>query len=81
MVPGASVQCPACPAAGSGTGFHAAGVDEAAAAARGEVAIGHHRAGGTDGSGRGLGGIIVNPTKSEPLAYSADDRIIVIAKD
>jgi len=53
----------------------------AAAAARGEVAIGHHRSGGSDGSGRGLGGIIVNPTKSEAITYGAEDRIIVIAKD
>ena len=51
------------------------------AAARGEVAIGHHRAGGSDESGRGLGGIVVNPTKSEAISYSAEDRIIVIAKD
>ena len=53
----------------------------AAAAARGEVAIGHHRAAGSDASGRGLGGIVVNPTKSERITYSTDDRIIVIAKD
>ncbi|MGE0180143.1 MAG: hypothetical protein AB7O91_10040 [Sphingomonas sp.] len=53
----------------------------AAAVARGEVAIGHRRAGGSDASGRGLGGIVVNPTKSEPIRYSADDRVIVIARD
>ncbi len=52
-----------------------------AAAARGEVAIGHHRAGGADDSGRGLGGVIVNPTKSEAITYSAEDRVIVIARD
>lgn len=53
----------------------------AAATARGEVAIGHHIAGTSDASGRGLGGIIVNPTKSEAITYGEADRIIVIAKD
>lgn len=63
---------------GTSSNFYAVA---AAASARGEVAIGHCRAGGTDESGRGLGGIIVNPTKSESLTYTAEDRIIVIAKD
>jgi hypothetical protein len=63
---------------GAATSFYAVA---SAAAARGEVAIGHHRAGGSDGSGRGLGGIIVNPTKSDAVTYSAEDRIIVIARD
>jgi hypothetical protein len=53
----------------------------AAACARGEVAIGHCRAGAADQGGRGLGGIVVNPTKSEGVTYSAEDRIIVIARD
>ena len=63
---------------GAPTSFYAV---TAAASARGEVAIGHHRTGNSDDSGRGLGGIVVNPTKSEAISYSAEDRIIVIAKD
>ena len=63
---------------GAPTSFYAVA---SAAAARGEVAIGHHRAGRTDESGRGLGGIVVNPTKSESVTYAAEDRIIVISRD
>lgn len=53
-----------------------------AAAARGEVAIGHHipsRAGAPDA--RRMGGIVINPPKAEPVAYTAQDRIIVLARD
>jgi ion channel POLLUX/CASTOR len=49
-----------------------------AASARGEVAIGHHRRCLDDH--HGMTGIIVNPSKSETLAYAAGDRIIVLAK-
>jgi voltage-gated potassium channel Kch len=49
------------------------------AAARGEVAIGHHRLGFGDPDS--IAGIIVNPTKSERLRYGAGDRIIVLATD
>ena len=63
---------------GTSSNFYAVA---AAACARGEVAIGHCRSGGADDSGRGLGGIIVNPTKSQSLTYAAEDRIIVIARD
>jgi voltage-gated potassium channel Kch len=44
-----------------------------AAACRGEVAIGHHLP--------ERGGIIVNPTKSECIAYTERDRIIVLARE
>ena len=53
----------------------------AAAAARGEVAIGHHRPALAARSERGLGGVVVNPAKSEAIAYDPADRIIVIARD
>jgi voltage-gated potassium channel Kch len=53
-----------------------------AACARGEVAIGHHipsQASADDA--RRMGGIVINPSKAEPLAYTAHDRIIVLARD
>ncbi len=48
---------------------------------RGEVALGYvrKRDGATDK--RNMGGVVVNPRKSEPLAYIAGDRIIVLARD
>ena len=49
------------------------------ALSRGEVAIGHHLQGAVDESGRGMGGIIINPTKSDTLRYGAGDRIVVLA--
>lgn len=51
----------------------------AVALSRGEVAIGHHLQGAVDASGRGMGGIIINPTKSETVRYSEGDRIVVLA--
>jgi voltage-gated potassium channel Kch len=48
---------------------------------RGEVAMGYVRK--RDGTGddkRNMGGVVVNPRKSEPLAYAAGDRIIVLAQ-
>jgi voltage-gated potassium channel Kch len=50
-----------------------------AAAARGEVAIGHHLA-AKDDSG-GTADIVVNPAKSERLAYTSGDRIFVLARE
>ncbi|RYD63831.1 MAG: hypothetical protein EOP58_10715 [Sphingomonadales bacterium] len=47
---------------------------------RGEVAIGHHKLGTVDDSGRNLGGIVVNPAKAEKVTYQAGDRIIVLTK-
>ncbi len=49
---------------------------------RGEVAIGHvrKRSDLTD-DGRNMGGVVVNPKKSEALTYEAGDKIIVLARD
>jgi voltage-gated potassium channel Kch len=49
---------------------------------RGEVAIGYVRkpaAGGSDP--RGMGGVVVNPKKSETLSYQLGDRLIVLARE
>jgi voltage-gated potassium channel Kch len=50
-----------------------------AALARGETAIGHHLVG--SGTSAGKSAIVVNPTKSDRIAYSERDRIIVLARD
>jgi hypothetical protein len=49
---------------------------------RGEVAIGYvrKRAAMADDP-RKMGGVVVNPKKSETLSYEAGDRIIVLARD
>jgi voltage-gated potassium channel Kch len=52
-----------------------------AARRRGEVAIGYRRAPKADAVKRGLGGVVVNPVKSELLTYEPTDRIIVLARD
>ena len=53
-----------------------------AARARGEVAIGHHRPGEVDANdSRRMGGIVINPPRAERIAYSANDRVIVLARD
>ncbi|MCV9960920.1 hypothetical protein OIU34_03320 [Pararhizobium sp. BT-229] len=52
-----------------------------AALRRGEVAIGYRRQRDDDADHRNLGGVTVNPTKSQKLLYSETDRIIVLAKD
>ncbi len=52
-----------------------------AALLRGEVAIGHHRIAEQDQSGRGMGGIVINPVKSAAVTYDANDRIIVLARN
>lgn len=51
-----------------------------AATRRHEVAIGHHRKGTTDLSGRGMGGIVINPDKTDAITYAPEDRIIVLAR-
>lgn len=49
---------------------------------RGEVAIGHVRKKSVDPDDpRKMGGVVVNPKKSEQLTYEAGDRIIVLARD
>ncbi len=52
-----------------------------AARQRGEVAIGYRSAGKQDATGRKLGGVVVNPAKSEARQYEPADRIIVLARD
>jgi voltage-gated potassium channel Kch len=49
---------------------------------RGEVAIGHVRKrAGMEMDARNMGGVVVNPRKSEQLTYEAGDRIIVLARE
>ncbi|MER9327368.1 hypothetical protein [Mesorhizobium sp. M0488] len=48
---------------------------------RGEIAIGYRRIRAAEADDRGLGGVTVNPLKSEALAYVPEDRIIVLARD
>jgi hypothetical protein len=48
---------------------------------RGEVAIGHVRKRSDSNDPRNMGGVIVNPKKSETLTYEQGDRIIVLARD
>jgi voltage-gated potassium channel Kch len=53
-----------------------------AARARGEVAIGHHRPGEVDANdARRMGGIVINPQRAERIAYTPNDRVIVLARD
>lgn len=52
-----------------------------AALRRGEVAIGYRRQREGDADPRRLGGVVVNPPKSEKLLYSEGDRVIVLAKE
>ena len=48
---------------------------------RGEVALGYRRRREGDKSLRGMGGVVVNPSKAEVLTYDASDRVIVLARD
>jgi voltage-gated potassium channel Kch len=53
-----------------------------AARRRGEVAIGHHvPANASPDDARRMGGIVINVSKAEPLTYTANDRIVVLARD
>ncbi len=62
-------------------------------AERGEVAFGYRTkvaspgngtgangTGGTSGNGPAPSGVVVNPAKSRPVTFAADDRIIVLAE-
>jgi hypothetical protein len=51
-----------------------------AARLSGEVAIGYRRKSREDGA-RGMGGVVVNPQRTELVTYSADDKVIVLARD
>ncbi|MBC2773592.1 hypothetical protein H6M51_12010 [Rhizobium sp. AQ_MP] len=48
---------------------------------RGEIAIGHRRQRAGDADERNLGGVTVNPNRSELLAYTEKDMVIVLAQD
>ena len=48
---------------------------------RGEIAIGYRRVRTAETDARALGGVTVNPLKSEALAYLPEDRVIVLARD
>ena len=52
-----------------------------AARRRGEAAIGHCRRREGAEDARRMGGVVVNPPKSEALVYQPGDRIIVLAED
>lgn len=52
-----------------------------AARQRGETAIGYRRQRPGERDDRGMGGVVVNPNKSEALDYEPEDRIIVLAED
>ena len=53
-----------------------------AARQRGETAIGYRRKRDSeDGDDRNMGGVVVNPNKSEVLEYLPEDRVIVLAED
>ena len=52
-----------------------------AARQRGETAIGYRRKRESEGDdGRNMGGVVVNPPKSEALDYLPEDRVIVLAE-
>jgi voltage-gated potassium channel Kch len=48
---------------------------------RGEVAIGYTRRREGDTYERNMGGVVVNPKKSEAVSYAAGDKLIVLARD
>jgi hypothetical protein len=50
-----------------------------AARRRGEVAIGYRQHGNAGNPGKAYG-VVVNPTKSEPVTFTAHDRVIVLAE-
>lgn len=53
-----------------------------AARQRGETAIGYRRKREGDAAdARNMGGVVVNPSKSEMLDYQPEDRVIVLAED
>lgn len=49
------------------------------ARARGEVAIGYRRQRSGETDERNLGGVVINPNKSDKLVYESQDRIVVLA--
>ena len=51
-----------------------------AALIRGEVALGYSRAIASGHDPRNMGGVVVNPAKSDKVTFSADDRLIILAR-
>lgn len=52
-----------------------------AALIRGEVALGYSRANPAGEDPRNMGGVVVNPVKSELVAFGPNDRLIILARD
>ncbi|MGD9478961.1 CASTOR/POLLUX-related putative ion channel [Shinella sp. G-2] len=52
-----------------------------AALIRGEVALGYSRANPAGEDPRNMGGVVVNPVKSELVAFGPSDRLIILARD
>ncbi|UDF31525.1 UNVERIFIED_ORG: hypothetical protein LHK14_09425 [Roseateles sp. XES5] len=52
-----------------------------AALIRGEVALGYSRANPAGEDPRNMGGVVVNPVKSELIAFGPSDRLIILARD
>ncbi|CDZ27434.1 CASTOR/POLLUX-related putative ion channel [Neorhizobium galegae] len=52
-----------------------------AALRRGEIAIGHRRQRPGDADARNLGGVVVNPLRTEMTTYTDTDMLIVLAAD
>ncbi|CDZ72726.1 Probable ion channel POLLUX [Neorhizobium galegae bv. orientalis] len=52
-----------------------------AALRRGEIAIGHRRQRPGDADARNLGGVVVNPPRTEMTTYADSDMLIVLAAD
>lgn len=52
-----------------------------AALRRGEIAIGYRRQRADDPDHRNLGGVTVNPSRSEMVTYTPQDMVIVLAQD
>ncbi|MBW6422622.1 hypothetical protein KX729_14280 [Rhizobium sp. XQZ8] len=52
-----------------------------AALRRGEVALGYRRQRAGDTDQRNLGGVVVNPNRSEAISYVEGDMVIVLAQD
>jgi voltage-gated potassium channel Kch len=48
---------------------------------RGEVALGYRRQRADDADHRNLGGVVVNPNRTEPITYTETDMVIVLAQD
>ncbi|MGQ3296536.1 MAG: CASTOR/POLLUX-related putative ion channel, partial [Shinella sp.] len=52
-----------------------------AALIRGEVALGYSRANAPGHDPRNMGGVVVNPVKSEKITFDPTDRLIILARE